>query len=664
MTSPSENDENQKKQAPSSPSFQNQDQPSQSAKGPKISLKDYYLSEYDDHEELSGLASDQNISQFFTPQMAKSWRAFLAFLGGTLAIMAIIIALVYLWVSDHTEEEETKAAKGVADIAMSLTYAQLKNIHPQNQNWSHPEFLRNNLTPILAPNYLSLAEIDSYGQFANCPYMLRIHSSSDLSHFIVIAQPCPSMLQWLIPKASIVVDSRMMEMRKITDLKSLNRLIVNSNNLDGLSSNEISYLVNQGTLIPLASLVSKVENQGLAPPKALSLIRPGAENRIYNAPRYYLLGEEILNHSLDLVGNADGKEVNMLQQELKTLIHFPDLVLYTPGGIQHAVNAQKALTSLMPNEKFLIAYLQLSNHEKITNSHLLIDDHPFDIANVEMKSPLSDPRNELIPEQEMPFAAIEEDRVDSDVDIEDPLYIQLVAMADARCSTLQPIEDEIVELVKKQTLSAQPEFTGRLIKLQQKYADVDREEQNKIFKKFHTLTQDHFFLPAAKFLEFVQAAGLKVLFQDYLSQLKKKSKELHISDEQIELQFQAAQTSSTWQELEQHATQINQLLQFDRVPDEARLIAFQNSARSIVTQKLNQFILSSTEALSTSAFNPEYLQTLTNIIKAAWITDPEMHDFYITEFELRAPEPSSLSSLIRIEGAFAQAECDNTHVLV
>lgn len=648
MSKPTEHDENQKDQAAS---FQNAEkttdgqssQPS-SLKSPKLSLKDYYLSEYDDHEELSTLSSEQNTNYYLSPQMAKSWRTLVKYLAGFLVVSAIVASLVYLWVTDQTEEEEMIAAKGVADIAMSLTYAQLKNIHPQNQNWSHPEFLRNNLTPILAPNYLSLADVDAHGQFANCPYMLRIHSSSDLSEFLVIAQPCPSLLQWLAPKASIVVDSRAMEMRKIVDLRALNRLIFNSNNLDGLSSNEISHLVSQGALVPLSSLVNKAESQGLAPPKALSLIRPGAENRIYNAPRYYLLGETVISHSLDLAGKlSGGKEVSLLQQELSSLIHFPDLVLYTAGGIQHALKAQKALTSLSPNDKFIIAYLQMNNHGKITNSHLLIDDHPAEIATAEIKLPLNDPSNaspdnELEANEELIVETVEapiEHDIIQEVDTDHPLFSQLSSIADARSSTLNPIAEEIIDLVNKQTTSVQSDFTSRLIKLQQKYADADREEQNKIFKKFHKIAHDHHFLPAAKFMEYVHVSGLKPLFQEYL---KKQSKDHQITDEQIEQQFQNLKTSSTWQELEQHSAQINQLLQFERVPDEGRLTAFQDSARSIVTQKLNQFILSSTEALPASAFNPEYLQNLTNIIKAVWIIDPEMHDFYIAEFELRAPE--------------------------
>lgn len=622
---------------------------SQPSHSQKQSLKDYYLSEYDDNDESAASPFDKSAKQYISPQFAKSWRTFLTFFAGVIGVFTIFFGILYLWISDQTGEEETKAAKGVADIAMALTYAQMKNIHPQNQNWSYPEFINNNLTSILAPNYLSLGNIDAHGQFADSPYMLRIHTSSDLSQFLVIAQPTPSLLQWLIPKASIVVDSHVMEIRKITDLRALNRLIVNSNNLDGANSHEISNLVKQGKLIPLSRLISKAENQGLSPPKALSLIRPGAENLIYNAPRYYLLGETILNNSINLVEKLAGmREIGMLQQELNYLLNFPDFVLYSSNGIQQALKGQKALGTIVPSDKYLIAYLQLNTHGKIADTYLLMDDSPSDIAiGDSQKKSFLESGNDFVAE-DLSSNVQDEQALDKqtetidfeispNVDTDHPLFHQLSSLANIRQFTLKPITEEIIVLLKKQAKSAQSEFDSQMAKLQQKYLEASKEEQNKIFAKFKTITHDNAYLPAATFLEFIKSANLKVLFQTYLKELKEKSNDKQLSTEKIEQQFLLVQESQTWDDLEKHAAQINQLLQFDHVSDSERLVALQNSARSQVTQKLNHFILSSSEALPSNAFNPDHLQTLTNILKLIWITDPDTHDFYIAEFELREP---------------------------
>ena len=107
-------------------------QPTQAPQNAKLSLKDYYLSEYDDDEESSTSPLEKNTNNFRSPQFAKSWRTSLTIFAGVLGVIVLIASIFYLWVSDQTGEEEITAAKGVADIAMSLTYAQLKHIHPQN----------------------------------------------------------------------------------------------------------------------------------------------------------------------------------------------------------------------------------------------------------------------------------------------------------------------------------------------------------------------------------------------------------------------------------------------------------------------------------------------------------------------------------------------------
>jgi hypothetical protein len=619
-----------------------------SSQNPKLSLKDYYLSEYDDNEEIPSKLEKKDKNQIFLPQFTKSWQSFLTIFGGFLVVITLITSIAYLWVSDQTGEDETIAAKGVADIAMALTYAQLKNIHPQNQNWSYPEFINNNLTSVLAPNHPPLADVDAHGQFADCPYMLRIHTSSDLSQFLVIAQPCPSLLQWLIPKASIIVDSFAMELRKITDLKPLNRLIVHSNNLDATNEKEISSLIKHGELIPLSILVNRAENQGFSPPKALALMHPGAENYIYNAPRYYLLGETILNNTLDLTDKYTGhNETGLFRQELNSYWKFPDFVLYSSKGLQYALNAQKALALISPNEKYLLAYIQLNGQGKIANSHLLADDSRNNLAldekrtieileEAESQKQNEASANETLQPVNQALEIKETTMISKEIDKEHPLFIQLSGIANLRQATLKPYMSEIISLLKKHTELAQSDFANRFSKLQNRYEVADKEEKEKTFKKFNQLVHDNSYLPATKFIEFIHAANLDVIYKEYLANLDQKI-DNHLSNEQIEIQIEAIQNSKSWQELEHHTAQINQLLQFEHIPDEIRLSTYQNHVRSIVTQKLNQFILSSTEALPSHSFNADYLQTLTNILKAVWITDSETHDFYIAEFELRDP---------------------------
>lgn len=615
---------------------------------PKLSLKDYYLSEYDDRSEQNAAASSEPASSL--PKItlaAKNWRIYIKIFVALLGITAIGAALIFLWMSDQSDKEEINAAKGVADVAMALNYAQIKHIQPQNQNWSDPEFIKNNLTAVIASRYTSLADFDAHGQFTNCPYMLRIYTSSDLSQFLVIAQPAPSLLQWLIPKTSIIIDSRAMEMRKIKDLKSLNRLLVNANTLDGSNAAEVSNLIRQGGLIPLINLVIKGENQGFSPPKALSLLRPGAENLVYNAPRYYPLGEEPMKKSLDLLEKpASSHEVAMLQQELSSLGKLPNLILYSSSGIQNAIQSQKALSTLYPKEKFLIAYLQLNSKGHVVNSHLVMDETTQDIAisdnnrNAVTKLTTDNaqrltgaPEGIISGEKNEGGAASSESY--NDIDEDNPLFLQLSALNVFRQQALRPICEEITFLLNKETQSAQPNFTSRHQQLLDKYLEIRGEQQAKMTKKLDAIYRENTHLIASEFFNLAKAANLEESLRDYLAALKQQKAVPEYTQEMMDKRLQAIEKATSWQSLEQVVSDTVEFLHLERIPDEHRIIAYQNATRSRVIQKLNQFLLSPEHPLPPQAFDPEYRYTLTHILKMSWVTDIDTCDFYLSEFDLK-----------------------------
>jgi hypothetical protein len=615
----------------------------QKINAPKLSLKDYYLSEYDDESETT-LALREPGPKPVIFQGTKTWKLFLKILGSTVGLMAIVVGLVYLWISDQSGEEEIKAARSVSDVAMALTYAQIKHIRPQNQNWSDPEFIKNNLTAVLATEFASFAEFDNHGQFNICPFMLRIYTSSDLSQFLVIAQPAPSLLHWLVPKASIVIDSRAMELRKIKDLKTLNRMLVNANTLDGTNAGEVSHLIQQGELIPLQKLVSKKENQGFAPPKALALIRPNAENLIYNAPRYYALGENIILRSQELADiPGHTHEEAMLFQEILALAKFPNLVLYSSGGIQHAMQAQKALATLAPKEKFLLAYLQVNARGKLSGSPLLVDDTPSDVA---MEDSLSKTTAWKLDSMDS-FERIDYEEALQDepaqqstqrvceLDKKDPVFLQLSAVLESRQKALKPISDEIITTLKKETLAPQKDFADNFVKMQSKYMEVVNEQKDLLLQKVSRISREAPYVSAANFVEFVKTLKLDLPFQEYIASLNEKLDVSETHLDQLDHMLIELDESHNWHELEQHVQKISLLLQFDTVPDLEKLIALQNNVKSRVTQKLNIFLLSADPYHPPIEFSHEYKDILRNILRAAWISDGDACDFYLSEFELR-----------------------------
>lgn len=621
----------------------------------KKSLKDYYLSEYDDVQEATQLPLNRNGRPSASKDLidGNNWKLLLKIFA-TFVVLAIIIAgFGYLWISDQSEEEEIKAAKSVADVAMALTYAQIKHIRPQNQNWSDPEFIKNNLTAVLASKHISLAEFDNHGQLTNCPYLLRIYTSNDLSQFLVLAQPAPSVLQWLIPKATVIIDSNSMEMRKITDLKTLNRLLVTANTLDGTSAAEISQLVHEASLIPLTDLVTPRENQGFAPPKALALIHPGAENLVYNAPRYYHLGDDLMKKSFDLIENsAVGHEITLLQQEISALSKYPNMVFYASGGIQQATQGQKALAIVAPNDKFLIAYLKLNSKGKITSSHLLMDDISMNLAAneaLDMEAtyiPLQEQESveqehilegslslQLHPKQEN----LKETSLTSDTDRGHPVYLQLAALAHSRQQALKSVSDTLIALINKNTLSPQADFEDRFQVLSEKYKTMALEQQEKAAKEIALLNKEHAKIPAVQFLEWVKAAGIESIFKAYLAGVKIEEGFQEPSRGLIDNQLMRIENSNSWKDMEKEVSAMASMLTFAQVPDPDRLITYQNATRSRVIQKLNQFLLSSNCPLEPEAFESSQRPVLSKILQTCWICDPETLDFYLSEFDLHAP---------------------------
>jgi hypothetical protein len=443
----------------------------------------------------------------------------------------------------------------------------------------------------------------------------------------VIAQAAPSLFHWIIPKASIVVDSSSMEMRKITDLRAINRLLVNANTLDGVNAVEISQLVKQGELIALSKLTSKHENEGFHLPKALAYIHPGAENLIYNAPRYYQLGQNLLNRSLSLHENpADSNEISLFQQDIAALSHFEHMILYSSEGMQIAIRAQKALKLLIPDEKFIIAYLQFNSEGKVLKSHLLIDNNS-EIASAAVREHEEFPKLELVSEKV-------ESPPTEPPDKDHPVYLQLTALKYMRQQTLTPIADQMIALLNNHNREVQPAFLEQFQALIAQYNQVSQEQEQVIIQKFSEIYQDQTDIPFKQLVTFVKEAGLETLLKDTYSKLNLKKEALDPGE--FELQLKKIEESQNWQDL---AQQINETAEVFK--SEEALLANQNPARVRVYQKLNEFLLLPSPHIPHEEFNKESRDILVRILKTSWIYDPDAHDFYLSEFDLRVQKPTS-----------------------
>lgn len=562
-----------------------------------------------------------------------SWNLFFLAFVAIVLVATLIAGGVYVSMADKREVEKMAAAEGVADVAMALTYAQVNHIKPQKQNWSDAEFLKNNLSSLLSPDYPSFANLDNQGQFTNCPYILRIYTSSDLSHFIVIAQPEPSLLQWLLPKTSIAVDSQEMELRTIEDLKVLNRLLLSPTTLDGAGAREISSIIKQGELIPLSWLAVKQKNPEFSPPKAVALIRPGAENRIYNAPRYFHFGEAVLKKSLSLLeSTGSGHEVTRVKQELDELARFSNFILYSSQGMQQAILGQKALSVLAPQHQFLAAYLNFNKEGELTSSHLLLDElYPaFADNSNEMQRFVSQNQENLT--ASLPIAEL---RPDNNHEHNHPLFLQLEILATTRQQALKPISDRITMLIASNTEKTIPHFDKRLDQLMAEYRDVDAHQQEKARENIFKLYQEYSHLPLAQFSSYVKAAGLELIAKNSLDKRAEDGKP-HLSVEQITEQLQKIQQSNDFATLDKHVTETAGMLTLANLPNMEQLVRYQNEMRVLALQQVRRLIFSSDQSLPSAEFNEANRVDLSHILQASWVNDVEEYEYYLHEFDLRS----------------------------
>lgn len=606
------------------------------------------LSKFDDEPEKNektakNLESAQDIPEGI------HWRFWMLLLIIAATLISLVGGGVYFSASAKSMRDQVTAAEGVSDVAMALAYAQVNHIKPQEQNWFDPNFLKNNLASVVSSKYPSLTNIDAQGVFSNCPYILRIYTSSDLSQFLLIAQPEASLLHWMVPKTAIVVDSKDMELRTIADLKALNRLLVNPNSLDEINASEISAIVKQGELISLPSLEGKRDLNGFAPPKALALVRPGAENLIYNAPRYYQFGEDLLHKAIFLIHSAGGNhEMTRLRHEAAEIAKFPNIVLYSSQGIQKAIQGQKALGTFVPTAKFLIAYLNFNDSGVIISSHLILgEDSKNSMKTISLPNPSFTQIEASRKTMQLEKIALNSENqtefttsFNQEFDSNHPLFLQLTALSTERTQALKGISDQMTILLKTQNESIVKNFVDKFQTLLLHYEHIDIEQQETISKKLIKLYQENTDIPLTQFGSYVKAAGLETFALESLNNQARRIGSGQLTPQQFAFLLGKIQGSMNFEQLNHHVKEAADLLTLEHLPDPDKLVRYQNEMRTQTLQRLGYFILSSNSGLPSTAFNEENRTLLSIILKTAWVTDANEHEFYLNEFDQRM-KPSS-----------------------
>jgi len=187
-----------------------------------------------------------------------------------------ILLLSFFWmVNIINKEDETIAAKAVADVGVALLYSSIT---------SSEEIP---IERVLARRFTSYGDLSS-NEFAQTPYLLDVHFSDDRSRFILIARPRSSfwpafLLRILAPQKekqeAIILDSNEMILRQTNALTPFDKFFEKHHSLNRYNTMEMTRLIETTSAVPLGEEFTPLDINGAY--------------RLYNLPRYYLFSETL-----------------------------------------------------------------------------------------------------------------------------------------------------------------------------------------------------------------------------------------------------------------------------------------------------------------------------------------------------------------------------------
>jgi hypothetical protein len=135
-------------------------------------------------------------------------------------------------------------------------------------------------------------------------------------------------------------------------------------------------------------------------------------------------------------------------------------------------------------------------------------------------------------------------------------------------------------------------------------------------------------------MEYVAAAGLELFVQkDSHEEPLTPSSHGQLRAHEIEEAVAQIRAVNTLPELHTLLSKTYSSLTMEKIHNPSLLIAFQNTIRSEVTEKLNLLILSSNSPLRDEAQGSFQREAMEEILRMAWINDRDESDYYLNEFD-------------------------------
>lgn len=578
-----------------------------------------------------------------------SLRPQLKIIGITFAIAAFVIFLIIagsFWkFNKESEKKVIEVSRSVSDIALAMTYAQIHHITPHQHNWSNPQFLKTSVSASLSPHHATQLKLEGNGKL-NDDYLLRIYTNRDNSRFVIIAQPEPSLFHYLTTPDSIVVDSAMMTLRRINDLKALNRLLIDQDQLHSPGNDDVAHILNKAEIIPMDLLADADNRNGFKTPDLLKVKYPGAENYIYNSPRYSRVGERIMSDAVEALSKpTNTTEMRKLKEVLLSISRLPYAVMYTTKGKEHAEKAKMAISSIIQNDEYLLAYINYDEKKDTTTSYLLVEEEELAQKETPIKESSFDPlkaaRHAAVTLIGEAAPARQGQLNKRELDPAGPLFKELNDLSNERRQELEKIHSELDGMISRE-IEEPGSFT--IERLEDKARELTEKIEGmntSVMKKLYEIYSNHKDIPLSEFLDFVERSGLRQLAANELfsKEGEKAAVNCNLPEEgkKAVLEIEAA---VDFDALFASIAKASAYFSCDSSEDPQQIITFQNRVKGAVIEKLNEFILEKNYAEESAIFTQENRKKLSDAMKKAWIFDQEEQNYYLAEF-VRRQTPSS-----------------------
>ncbi len=361
-----------------------------------------------DIEELSQENVEEEKNEHIPPPAAKK------ILTYRFAIIMLVLLLIsiffgigfYMSIQKKNSHEEFIVSQQLADISMAIAHAKIQatdSKKPSEINMYSPSFLKNHMEAVLPSQYISSHPLDDNRLIKNTSYSLSIVTNKGMTQFLVIATPESTLLQKIIPKSSLIIDSTTMKLHRMLHPKEWHNILGDEDTLDSVSPMDIAKIAHKEEIIFLKALDNEEHSLGFTPPESLSSLCPGAVNAIYNAPRYFPFTEELIQKASQVeLGIGNDQDITSLKELCDSFSHFNNMAIYSKNSLQTALNAYSALDTHIPEIHFYIGRLSFhQNTGDISDASLLTQDliatHRNTIEQFATKRPTSDiPKEEPI----------------------------------------------------------------------------------------------------------------------------------------------------------------------------------------------------------------------------------------------------------------------------